>query len=316
MKDILLTNGIGDVLAIESHWTPDERASLRTVYWASRARVLIPLFEASPTYRHVKHIEFATSKKYFTAENVRTEHPLPAHVEDWGVMRRFGELRDRVFQGSSFLREPPADVNRFNLPSRYVACQLATTFNGPCARAVRDLDDQEIDLLVERLDKEDVMGVVLNDSGDCPKSPRLISLVSQTSIAETVAVLRGACAFYAIASWQSCLASQIFSADRLWIKGAEDSQIAHRFTYHAPHQTFPFLHRHLSQPPWEPNPDLVQVRHNLVGITANQWHTPGAILEYTPDRARRLVADGAGEYYIPACQPQSNKQLQPSCLST
>jgi hypothetical protein len=311
--EVLFTGGIGDVIALESCWTEEERDSLTRIYWATRsAKPAKELFENSNRYRQVEHFVFPTPREvtYFNADGVRRDHPLPEGVQDWSILARFGDDR-RPCLGSTFLNEPegrPARCRppaRFCLPSGYVVVQHQTPLNDDSQRAERDLDGQEWDRILSRSENLDLYVVVLNsiDASPPPEHERVFNLVGQTTMAESLAILRGAEGYWGIASSLCVAASQLFEPDCLWVKGPETWLWLNRYTYFAPHTSFPFLFNSLTDTiPKETR--LHKSMNRLMKMTCmrifrSQLVGAGCVVEMTREEAEAFQRNGQAVPFVP-----------------
>lgn len=302
--DILFTGALGDIFALDSLMSPRERRALRHVYWATRsAPALIPLFEASRAYRDVEHTVLPAPYTYFELAGVQRDNPDVnlSRVQDWSISVRFGEWRTRPHNPSTFLgaSEPPSRLR--DVPDRYVLVQHQTPANGAASRALRDLDASEWSLIIDRLAKEDTRAVVVNspDADAPPMHPRVINLVGKTSLAESIALLSRAEGYWGIASSLCVLASQLFNADQLWVKGPEDWLKINRHVYFAPHRAFPFLVDHLGE---TGNPKLnrhmKQVVMNRMRVVDNKLVGPGSLVEVSDTTAATLLATGQATPFL------------------
>ena len=104
MSEILLTGGIGDIFALESHldFTP-----VKKIYWATRvAHTMLRLF---PNVEHEILInDFSKRFDYFNKSSVEKAigHMLPA--DDWSIETQFPKLPP--YHGSSFLKTKPKPI--------------------------------------------------------------------------------------------------------------------------------------------------------------------------------------------------------------
>jgi len=288
MHSIFLDGGIGDVFALESAWTEEERRSLERIYWRGRSHpVLIPLFRQSKRYGHVKHYVVDTLN-------------LPNGVDQWTIFHRFHEIGSRPFSRCSFLDES-VEVN-FSLPENYLLIQHQTPANLPTHREERDLQAGEWGRLVERLEEEDRVGVVVNtpDADRPPQHPRVIDLIGQTSLQQSIALLARAGGYWGIASSLCVLASQIFTPEQMWVKGVEDWLWMHRYIYFRPHTTFPYLYRDLrDSTPWTIDKDMKTVEFKVMRYAGGNLVMPGSVVQLSPTDADAFVKSGQARYYDP-----------------
>jgi hypothetical protein len=300
---LFLNAGAGDVFALESCLTPDVRASIREIHWATRiSHLMTPLFIESPTYGHIFHVRYpVTTRSFFTIEGAREEFPIPPDVLAWSIGETFSG--SRTYTPSAFLTDPSPDLSRFDLPRRYVLLLHQTTAHTSASqRALRDLTQEEWRLILDRLEREDLMGVLVN-SGDTdppPESPRILDLRGQTSIAESIGILKRAQGFWGIASALTVLAAQIFQSDQLWVKGPEANLHDFRHHYFAPHVRFPFLYYNLGDElPVKGLHNCMHVRFKELRIFGNEIRSIGSVVEATPEQAADLVKFGHADYFTP-----------------
>ncbi len=297
---ILITGGIGDAIAIESMLMLEERSSIDTIYWATRAAAfLVPLFKH---VYNINHVVLPCEKVYYSTEGVRADYELPAEVQDFSISRMFPEFSTRPFVLSSFAGVS-ADLSRFNLPDRFVVVQHQTPLHtNSVQRALRDLDQSEWTAILNRLEAENLSAVVVN-SGDTdppPEHPRIINLVGQTSLVESVALLNQAEGYWGIASGLCVLASQLFDAEQLWVKGPEYFLWINRHIYFAPHESFPFLHSHLCESASETlHKDMKTIEMTTMRIVNNALVLPGSLVEVTPFQAECFLSTGEARLYDP-----------------
>lgn len=310
--DVLWTSGCGDVIALESTWSEEERAALSTCYWATKAAgITRPLFERSARYRHVKHVVLPSipGKTHYNILGVRGDYPsLPSGIRDWSVMTRFREFSDRPWTRSTFLTEP-ADAAQIcaDLPDRFVLIQHETTLHTtPAQRQLRNLDAAEWDRVIARLEAENLSAVVVNgaDTSAPPRHPLIVDLVGRTDFVESMAVLRNACGYWGIASALCVAASQLFDPDQLWVKGPEAWLFANRHIYFAPHpaEPMPFLFSHLCSE--SPRVSVASNVKTLEMKTMRPWRgelvCSGSLVEATAAEAENLIRTGQAEIYDPA----------------
>lgn len=146
VKSILLTGGIGDIIALESFFSDEQRKATETIFYATRAQKTIrQIFEALPNYpnlkRHVIIWEDFNRVFAFHNKNDMVEHINPQQgsteqdwqnriknyqrwmsllepVGDYSIATLFPHCNCyfRPYNGSSLLKHKICDISRFCLP--------------------------------------------------------------------------------------------------------------------------------------------------------------------------------------------------------
>lgn len=304
---VLFSGGAGDSFVIDSLMRDEERKSLETIYWAARGmRIVRPLFEASPSYAHVKH------------ETLPVNAPCPAG-QDWGVFHKFGEFASRPFTRSTFLTEPAPVLDDFDLPPKFICIQHQTTDNNASDRAIRDLDHREWARIIQRLEREKVAAVVVNspEADPPPDHPLVFDAVGATTFAESIAILRRSIGFWGVASCLSVLAAQLFPAEALWIKGPEAWLKSCLHIYFYPHTEFGFVFDHLCDPrPYALDTGMKRIMITRVRVWRNQIVAPGCVCEMEDQEAADYVANGAGVEWSPELARKQEAEANPPVLET
>jgi hypothetical protein len=271
--DILITGGLGDFLALESHM-PRER--IRTIYYATRAEPLIRQLVAAGGFpaleREVSvYSDFGdwwdASKVFGFVDKAAVERaigtrmnadpadprgsaqsafisvqlPTASPAEDWSIVPTFprmirGEL---PFRGSWYLQNQIADIAHLGLPEEYIVVQAYSPNDG---RLPRDFSDLDWQWLLSRLDRAGQTAVVLGKGGGpVPEHPRILNLTDRTTVPESLEILKGAYGYIGIDSWLATPAAQLFDASRLLIRTRNLHLLLCRACYFAPHKEFDFL---------------------------------------------------------------------------
>lgn len=253
MKTIFISGGIGDVYVLDGRWTDEERTAIQTIHWATRAgRPMIDLFQQIPHYQAITHIDWwdYTQTKlncYLHLDQFRqiTNIQLGTHVVDrsfWIEFPRF--LReDTPFRGSSFLAHKIADRPPA-LPDRYHLIQPST--HQPLDKAHchwRSYTGRDWIDTLEWLDRHQVKGVVVNGRPEpnLPDHPDLVDFSGQTTLAQSIEILKGAEGFCGIDSCLSVLACELFDVEHLKVITRNTGYVQHLKLYGAPHTTWPFV---------------------------------------------------------------------------
>jgi hypothetical protein len=154
--------------------------------------------------------------------------------------------RRPVYYGSSLLEHRLADPK---LPDgRYAVVVPRSTWFSPAGRA---FDSDDWDACLAALDLHGLTGVVLcRYKTPIPHHPRLLDFQGQTTLPEAVEVLKAAEGYLGIDSWASVLASKLFPARRMSVKGYGGHAYHNRRHYYAPRSDFGWLTKRIEVPPW------------------------------------------------------------------
>lgn len=251
-ETILLTGGIGDVFAVESFFSDQQRELLSTILYATnKADFIRPLFEALPNYPALKDHAVVWSdfsqfwcflfKQEVIDRTRQSPHPKLGACEDWGIIPKFGQINagQAVYNGSSFIRHALADVSRFDLPRNYV---VISPFSTDKRSGGRDFDQYDWGAALEWLAARNLKGVVVNKGDDAvPLHGRLIDLSNQTTITEAVEILKDGRGYIGIDSWLTVLAAKLFDPPYLAIKSNNTHCYENKHIYFAPKKVFNFI---------------------------------------------------------------------------
>jgi hypothetical protein len=251
---IFLTGGIGDVLALESFFTPAERQAVETVYYASRKNdELIEIMKLADFPSLKAHVriwdDFSTQwcfhrkRDYFeAAAKAGVRIPYGAIVaEDWGILIKFQEIHRQLrhYHGSTFFRaRTKPSLARFGLPARYV---VVCPYSVDKRRPERDFTAQELGLTFQFAGAF-ATGVIINQGDDKPADYHaIIDLSNQTTLEEAIAILEGAMGYIGVDSALSVLAAKCLPAERVLIKSNNPHLYSHTSIYYAPANGSRFL---------------------------------------------------------------------------
>lgn len=254
MTDVFLSGGAGDVFAIVSHLSPEEKLQLRRIYWATRATAeLMPLMKLMPDFPNLKEQTSLWDDfgKLFCFHHIDmfeqiTGAKVPTGCKDWSICHVFRDIDEgrRTFGGCPFLNRSVADISGFELPQAYDVVVPTTPSNFQRHRSLRDFNVLDWDRTLRRLRSRELQGVVVNSGNDrVPTDNRLVNLTGQTSLAQAIEILKDPrCQGYSgIDSCLATLACQRFGADDLRILSRHDHYYRWRVAYCAPHRSFPFV---------------------------------------------------------------------------
>jgi hypothetical protein len=256
---IFQSGGLGDVMLLESFYP----SSPKHIVWASRARPDVePIFRLIyPDCQHSNQWE-GIDERYVRHNHKILQEDCPGDCEDWGIFAKFPWIRAGKIKakGSSCLRVELADVSRFSVPEPFVVIQADSPYNDPDLRRERQLTQEDWKVILDRLDREDRWGVVVDcDRADAPpQHKRLVNLVGKTSLAESIEILKRAVGYYGIDSCLSVLASQRFDRKNLLIKWQGFHVKAWAGAYYYSHRDLSFCKDHFV--PKAPKPRVVQAQ--------------------------------------------------------
>lgn len=254
-SSILLTGGLGDVLAIESFFSDGLRNTLKAICYATHKSAMIQsCFKAVPTY-NLNHIivwsDFQHFWCFYSKEDVqsrmaaRRERAVPEFYlsQDFSINNIFPRIRskDMLYNGSSFVKHKLADISRFNLPKRYLTI---APYSSDKRNAERDFKDDDWNDLLRYANQHALPLVILNDKAEkVPEDPLVIDLSGKTTVIQAMEVVKGGCGYVGIDSSVSVIAAKVFTADKLAIRSRNGHCYAHQDIYYAPHTDFSFISR-------------------------------------------------------------------------
>lgn len=262
---ILITGGIGDFLALESHMSEEYRDSIKRVYLATRANEVIGTL-LRLVFKNVEVVQILADYRgvtFFQKSEVSAHLqalgcPFPKgwdEVEDWSILVKFPEIAEGVYKytGTSvfggvpygFVKEPEMtwlipgmESIKIEDDPYYVIFPVTDTESG----TGRDFDQDDWDVVLERLEKEEVTGIVLaGQQIGCPPSRWLYNLSGETGILETITYIHRAVGYLGIDSFPSILAAQKFSAAEMVVKSRNPHLYKHAAIYYAPHDDTSFI---------------------------------------------------------------------------
>jgi len=246
---VLLCGGYGDFYAIEAMMSPEAKRATGAVHIACPAAD-----DIATLIRHVRGWEGVDT--YVLPTNGRTYHtkwaveqafgPLPG-VEDWSIASTFP--KNLPYVGSGLLSSPLGPVPDFVPDPPYVAI---VPHSGWGRWHDRDFSPADWAACLATLDRLSLTGVMLSKETApvAPDHPRLVDLRGQTTILETIEILKHAVGYAGIDSGLSVLAAKLFPADRLAVKSVKDHCYQWKHVYFAPWTTYQFLDTKLNTTHW------------------------------------------------------------------
>lgn len=238
---ILITGGIGDVFAIDSFMTLEDRERLETVYYACPAwREIGELLRALPNFPRLKnHVTVSSSRKtYCSKSTVESDHgDVPC--EDWSIAVKFPMFKSYI--GSSFLTHRLAMPRPTAMP--YVIVCPSSSWGQWEGRAFDAADWQ---VVFDFLEARKMRGMVLQKHKiDLPTHPLLDYAIGKP-VLEAMELFKGASGYLGIDTCWSVLAAKLFPI--LSVKSVNDFCRRWRNVYYAPRKDFGFINNKL-QPP-------------------------------------------------------------------
>lgn len=264
-RAVLVTNGLGDFLAIESHWTIAERSHLETLYYATPSEPLIrEVIAAMPWARRPLHqvtlwdewdpsnaendrrgTKTRPPRCFVCAEEVSDYVRVPPGVEDLSIAEQFPRFTESrcsdVFFGSSALRGPRAKIA--GAPP-YIVIHPETDDAEPG----RNFDASDWNALYDYCGATGRHAIVVGTRAVGPAGAWLTNV--PTTPPQSIDLLRGAAGFFGIDSWLSVLAAQLFAPPHLGVKCRREQRgggIAWRHVYWRPRAAYL---QPLDQLPW------------------------------------------------------------------
>jgi hypothetical protein len=251
---VFITGGIGDVFAVESFLTDQERDSLTTIYYATNKREPIErLFRSLKSFPNLKnHINvwdnfsnfwcFYSLEDYLTrSQNLNNFKKNVEKSKDLSIMTIFDQIKNKnlKYNGSSFLKEKLVDIDTFQLPENYIVlCPFSTDKRSK----ERDFNAEDWNQTLKFLEQKNIKGVVINSGNDIvPKNSYLIDLSNLTKIEEAVEIVKAAKGYLGIDSWLSVLAAKVFNSLSLQIKSVNSHCLNNAAFYYAPKKEFNFI---------------------------------------------------------------------------
>ena len=260
MRAILLTGGVGDIIAIESMMTDEERQSIDCMFYATRAaKPCIELFTNLTTFPKLKkqallwknftNIFGFNSKEqlvgklcaYQTDELQNTLRKLVSGIEDWSIAKIFFE-NNRQYTYSSFIKNNLISIKKFNLPKNYYCICPASSNDKRDDK--RDYNQTDWQHTLELLKSKNMFGVVINNNDDdsnIPSEHPIINLNNKTNIKEAIEIVKRADGYIGIDTALSVIATKLLPKENIIIKSLNDHCYRWAHIYYTPHKSFEFI---------------------------------------------------------------------------
>ena len=251
VKDtILFDGGIGDIITLESFFTDKQRQEFKKVYLATKhAKIISELWKKLYPNMEIKTLDlkppdgFAFYQKSEVTKALGDNKPEDwGNVEDWSIMTKFDMFDPDNHTYSSLTKKKLADISHFNLPEKYaviVNCSPSDTRDRK-----RPLNKKDWKAIFAKLKRHGLKGVVLvkGNNPNVPNHPDIIDMSNQTTVLESIEILKNAKAYYGIDSFLSIIGSRVFSYPNLMVKTTNFKHLYRwRRIYYAPQKNFKFL---------------------------------------------------------------------------
>jgi ADP-heptose:LPS heptosyltransferase len=244
---ILVTGGIGDFIALESHMNNDLRKRIKRIYLATRADQTIeqlarPIFnEADIVKIFSDYTKMTFYQKTEVAAHLKAiKCPFPSDwrsVEDWSILVKFDEInRGKYRYHGTKIFDHINDC--FDWDNYIVVCPMTNTERD----TGRDFDQKDWQDTINRLEITNKTGIVIaGERVEVPNHHKLINLSGQTSLFESIGILKKATGYIGIDSFLSILAAQRFNPPNILVKSINPHLYKYSNIYYAPHEDRSFI---------------------------------------------------------------------------
>lgn len=235
---ILITGGIGDILALESLMTDEDRTSLQEVILACPAQDQIESILKSlpfPNLKTIRRIQLNSGVviRYKSQLEALNDLKLP-QTSDWSIQVIFPQ---RSYSYSSIVDTTLTDLPP--VPNPYAVIVPASGWG---RWPDRNFNLTDWSTVLDFLDRSGLSGIVIGaERVSIPKHERLFDYQGTTNILQSIELVKKAQAYLGIDTWASVLAAKVLPTHRLAIKSVWPHCYEWKHIYFAPHKEFPFL---------------------------------------------------------------------------
>jgi hypothetical protein len=250
-----ISGGIGDVFAVESFLSNEQRETLSTIYYATNKNKFIKNLFDCLKYSYPKlqnHInlweDFSKFWAFYSLEDylIKNNNKDKKNIDiksskDLSIMTVFENIKngEMTYNGSSFLKEKLTEINHLHTKEDYF---IILPYSSDKRIIERDFSNHDWSQTLKILKKNKSKGVVINNEPDAvPDHPDLINLSHKTQICEAIELLKRSKGFIGIDSWLSVLAAKLFDEPYLQIKSNNVHCHENAAFYYAPHKKFKFV---------------------------------------------------------------------------
>jgi ADP-heptose:LPS heptosyltransferase len=252
-ESVFITGGIGDVIAVESFLTNEEKESIITIFYATNKKDFIQiLFDSLKSYKNLKSHSvvwddftkfwcFYSLEDFLNKTKLNNINPRLKRSKDLSILNFFDKIHKKEveYNKSSFLQNTLANIANFNLPENSITI---LPYSNDKRNKKRDFDVKDWENCIDFLKKNNFKGIVLNEGSDIvPENEIIINLSNKTSLLESIEILKFSNGYLGIDSWLSVLAAKLFEIPLLQIKSNNQHCIFHAYCYFAPHTNFSFI---------------------------------------------------------------------------
>jgi hypothetical protein len=245
---IFITGGIGDIFALDSFFSDAFRSKLKTVYYATKQHSIIHNL-ISAVY-DVEHVIVWDDWRNFSNFKYKQDcldlipNPSEGLLQslDCSIFNVFPQITagNLTYNNSSWLKEANS-ADDYVVICPYASGSFRNADGSPC-EVTRNFDDADWASVLSFLEDKQVQGYVLNDKKESiPTHSSLVDLSGQTSMLESIELLKNCNRFMGADSSMSVLASKLLPVDRMLVKVVLLHGIRWKRVYWAPQQNFSFL---------------------------------------------------------------------------
>jgi len=235
-KRVLITGGIGDFLVIDKFVDDEEWGSIKTcINGGCYASGIWGLLNKIPTFKPEHRLSFWD----FQARNrcMGVTHRLRyarlngiVHFNFWRLLGPIANKK-RHFNGSTFLnRDNGCSLTKFDLPADFVCVCPWTCSVGK--HNPRNFSATDWGCVYRLLENESLTGVLLGHPRRNFEHPLLTNLTGQTTILESIEILKRSVGYLGIDSYLSVLAPML-DFDLLAVKTIAANVWSHKHVYYA-----------------------------------------------------------------------------------
>lgn len=252
-KSFFITGGIGDILAVECFLTDDEKSNVETIYYATRKKQQIEtLFKLNKAFCNLKnHVnlwkEYNNFWCFYSIEDYLEKSknntiPDYRNCKDLSILKIFEQINKKNinYNKCSFIENKLCNIDKFNLPKKYITILPYSTDK---RISERDFDDLDWYNVIKILEKFKLKGVVIGEEKNkkIPNNNLIINLTNKTLIEEPIEILKKSQGYLGVDSWLSVLAPKILNTKDIQIKCKNEHCYKNSYCYFSPLNKFDFL---------------------------------------------------------------------------
>lgn len=263
IKNILLTCGVGDFLALICYMTEKERKSVETIYYATRARKLVQ--QLTPFVFPSLKEEIVIFEDFTTQDQINSDPLNPVLLKNFCI-RNIEELKEKKvesipediadFSIEPLMKEISSGRRKFRRPDELISTPLSGRmvpgkkycvihpWSENQKQETRDLNFVECQKLSNFIQDQGMVGIVVNQSGFYfpIEAPHIIDFTNELSFLQVLELVKSASMFAGCASFPSVMASKVLPMSEVFIKGNEAIRIYNWKFYYQPYPNNSFMH--------------------------------------------------------------------------